>query len=66
MTTTLDIIDSAVKIGLGAIIGGFTSYMLATRTQKHAKETQVSRDAFELIKDLSLKLERVDSLISES
>lgn len=62
MTTTIDIIDTAVKIGLGAIIGGFTSYILAVRSQKHEKETQISKDGRELIKDLSLKLERVDHL----
>ncbi|WP_369915943.1 hypothetical protein AB8810_06975 [Xanthomonas sp. NCPPB 3005] len=38
--TWIEVADTAVKIGLGAIIGGISSYLLATTTHKH----NISRD----------------------
>lgn len=66
MTTTLDIIDTAVKIGLGATIGGLTSYVLAVRSQNHEKHARDILDKREFIKELSLKLEKVDHLNGET
>ena len=66
MTTILDIVDTAVKIGLGALIGGISSYVLAIRTQNYEKETRANDERKQLVKDLSLKLEKIDHLNSES
>ena len=63
MTTILDIVDTAVKIGLGALIGGISSYVLAIRTQNYEKETRANDERKELVKDLSLKLEKIDHFL---
>lgn len=65
MTTIIDIVDTAVKIGLGAMIGGISSYVLAVRAQNHEKETRESNERKALVKELSLKLEKIDHLNGE-
>ena len=43
-TTVLEIVDSAVKIGLGALITATASYLTLRRTQRH-ETTKVLREA---------------------
>lgn len=65
MTTILDVIDTAVKIGLGATIGGITSYVMVLRSQKHERDTSEIIENKALVKELSLKLEKLDHLNGE-
>jgi len=65
MTTTLDIIDTAVKIGLGALISGITTYLVTGRNIRQEKtkaEADYSRD---ILKELSLAMEQSTSLLNE-
>jgi len=57
-TTILDILDTAVKIGLGATIGGFTSYFLASKNHKLANEKDEKLDKRELIKSIAVNFEK--------
>lgn len=42
MTTLLDILDTAVKIGLGTFISAISGYAVLRKTQKHEKELKKS------------------------
>lgn len=66
MTTLLDIIDTAVKIGLGAAIAGVTSYYLAKHNQENERNKTAIQDKKNLSKELALKLELAKSKIDES
>ncbi|WP_223538082.1 hypothetical protein [Pseudomonas sp. GL-B-16] len=41
MITTLEIIDTAVKVGLGAIISGITVYYSASKTNEHERRSEL-------------------------
>ena len=51
MTTTLDIIDTAVKIGLGAAISGITAYFIGKAKQRHGLKKDMLFDKNELLKE---------------
>jgi hypothetical protein len=56
--TWLEIVDSAVKIGLGALIAGVSSWALARNQYVHElRKSKVTRE-FELLKDIAEKVER--------
>lgn len=56
--TWLEIMDSAVKIGLGALIAGASAWMLARGQYSHdLRKSKVTRE-FELLKDIAEKVER--------
>ena len=56
--TWLEIIDSAVKIGLGALIAGASAWALARGQYSHdLRKSKVARE-FELLKDIAEKVER--------
>lgn len=56
--TWLEIIDSAVKIGLGALIAGASAWFLARGQYSHdLRKGKVERE-FELLKEISEKVER--------
>ncbi len=42
MITTLEIIDTAVKVGLGAIISGITVYYSASKTNEHERRSELT------------------------
>lgn len=56
--TWVEVVDSAVKIGLGALIAGVSAFLLARSQFGHElRKTKVSRE-FELLKDIAEKVER--------
>ncbi|UTW48864.1 hypothetical protein [Bacterioplanoides sp. SCSIO 12839] len=66
MTTILDIVDTAVKIGLGASIAGLTSYFLSDRSHKNELEKSAIEDKKNLVKELTIKLENVEACVNEA
>ncbi|MDQ8182584.1 hypothetical protein [Pelagicoccus sp. SDUM812005] len=65
MTTTLDIVDTAVKIGLGATIAGLSAYVIGR--QKHNQEIE-NKDRDEqksLSRELALTVEKIESSLQE-
>ncbi len=65
MTTILDIIDTAVKIGLGASIAGVASFMLAKRNNNHEERKMHKQDRKNITKEIAMKLEKVESITNE-
>jgi len=65
MTTILDIIDTTVKIGLGAAIAGITSYILTIRNQSYESKSNIRNEQRVLTKELSIRLERVESITNK-
>lgn len=57
MTTVLDIIDTAVKIGLGATISGVTTYFVLTRNHKQENKLNFINTKKELLKECLLNIE---------
>jgi hypothetical protein len=56
--TWIEIVDSAVKIGLGALIAGVSAFILARSQFWHElRKSKVSRE-FDLLKDIAEKVER--------
>lgn len=64
MTTTLEIIDTAVKVGLGAIISGITTYFMTRRTHSHEIRKSLINEKKEIIKECVIKLEKSSSLLN--
>lgn len=65
MTTAIDIIDTAVKIGLGALISGLTGYWVMKEKNKHELKKIETLDKKEVLKDIALKVEISSGLLAE-
>ncbi len=66
MTTELEIIDTAVKVGLGAVISGIATYFLTTRTHRHEIRKSLVNEKKELLRESVMKLERSSSLMNHA
>ena len=56
--TYLEVVDSAVKIGLGALIGGITSLVVArAQHRRDLEKSKIARE-FELLKQVAEEVER--------
>lgn len=66
MTTVIEVIDTAVKIGLGALISGITSYCVISRNHNHEFRKATIDDASSLLKEGALKLEKSSSLLNNA
>jgi len=56
--TWLEIVDSAVKIGLGALIAGASGWLLAKTQYSHELHKGKVQREFDLLKDIAEKVER--------
>jgi len=66
MVTMLELLDSAVKIGLGAAISGVATYCVTKRNQTHEIKMNILGYKKELLKDCAYKLDQSVSLMNES
>ncbi|GAB2593779.1 hypothetical protein [Nitrincola alkalisediminis] len=57
MTTALEILDTTVKIGLGALISGLSTYFLATKRFSHEINKSKLDAKNDLVKEAALKCE---------
>ena len=57
--TGIEVIDTAVKIGLGAVITGVASYFIAKSNQKHEVDREHLRRARDTLETVSEELEKV-------
>lgn len=64
MVTQLEIIDTTVKVGLGAIISGVTTYFITKRAQRHEIQRSLISDKKELLRESALKLAKSSSMIN--
>ncbi len=56
-TEILDIVDTAVKIGLGALISGVTTYVVTTKNHKHDMKKITFAEKVNLLQDAVSNLE---------
>ena len=61
----LEIIDTAVKIGLGAFITGFSTYLLAARKFRYELSTNKAEKRIELARDACLEFEKANAAFNE-
>jgi hypothetical protein len=66
MTTELEIVDTAIKVGLGALISGVTTYFVTMRAHAHEIRKTLQSEKKELLKEASIKLEQSGSLLNET
>ena len=57
-TEVLDILDTAVKIGLGASIAGITSYVLVARNHRYEKVKAIHESNNNMLKEIALDFEK--------
>lgn len=65
MTTTLEIIDSAVKIGIGALISGVTAYWASVAKSKNELKKSLQDDRRDLLRQIAIEVGKSDDSISE-
>lgn len=61
----LETIDTAVKIGLGAIISGVFAYLLSLSNYNKEKDKDKREKTIAFLEDIALKLQEADSKIAE-
>lgn len=59
MTTILEIIDTAVKVGLGASISAMASWLLASQNAMNRRTDTKIENMREIIKEFSIKTESI-------
>jgi hypothetical protein len=65
MLTPLDVIDTAVKVGLGAAIAAVATYIVSRQNHDHALLKAAIDEAASLLKEGALKLEKSASALNE-
>ncbi len=66
MTTELDIIDTALKVGLGALISAIATYAATNRNQKFEYKRQLIQDKKELFIEITRKIDKSSALKNEA
>lgn len=66
MTTWLEIVDTAVKVGLGALISGITTYLITRRTHSHETRRSLQAEKTALLKEAMANLDQAGSLLNEA
>ena len=66
MTTELEIIDTAIKVGLGALISGVTTYFVTTRTHSHDIRKLLISEKRDLLRSAATKLESSMSVVNHA
>jgi len=62
----IEVIDTAIKIGLGALITGTATYLLANRNYKYDLKKKSIENNVTLLKELSIKLEHAEAFLNET
>jgi len=59
--TALEIVDTAIKIGLGALVSGFASYLIMRRTQAHETDKDVRAQLTARVEEIIGRVEEFHS-----
>lgn len=65
MITPIDVIDSAVKIGLGAFISGLATYWLAKANHLKTTEKERSQRKRELLEEVAQQIASFDQILAK-
>lgn len=60
------LIDTALKIGLGAFITGASGYLLLISSQNHERKSALRSEHVSILKDLAIKIEQARNLFDEA
>lgn len=60
------LIDTALKIGLGAFITGASGYLLLISSQNHEKKSALRSENVSILKDLAIKIEQARNLFDQA
>lgn len=60
MTTTIEVIDTAVKIGLGALISGITTYWVTNLKHKQDRQKEFSSKERLLLEEVAQQVEAIN------
>lgn len=63
MTTGLDIIDTAVKIGLGALISGLATYFVSAQKHDHELQNDHRKRKMDLLEKIAIGLQKATTNI---
>jgi hypothetical protein len=63
---TYDLIDTTIKIGLGALIAGISAYFLAIRNHNNELRKIFVEEKRSLIKELAFKIEEIESELNKA
>lgn len=66
MTTELDIVDTIVKIGLGAIISGISTYMVSKKSHSHEMEIDFTRYKRNTLIEISNLIDEASNLRNDA
>lgn len=66
MITELEIIDTAVKVGLGAAISGVTTYLVTMRGHRHEIQKDLRKEKTELLKSGVAQFESSGALVNHA
>ena len=61
--TTLEVIDSAIKIGLGALIGGIFAYLLSSQAHKQELHKEILLDHRKTLREVCANFENIHSKV---
>jgi len=64
MITGLEILDTAIKMGLGAAITGIISYFSTNKTRRHEMRMSLASDRKDLLRESAMKFEKSSSIIN--
>lgn len=65
MVTELEIIDTAIKVGLGALISGCTTYFVTARSHTDEMRKSMANNKKEFLKEIAINLEQSSSIANE-
>lgn len=65
MTTIIDVIDTSVKIGLGAIISGVATYWVTTANNKHELKKLNLEISLKLLREIAEQFDQSKALIND-
>ncbi|MBI5766157.1 MAG: hypothetical protein HZA93_00055 [Verrucomicrobia bacterium] len=63
--TRLEVIDSAVKIGLGAMIGGVSALLLAWFNARHQTNSEIRKRRLDLLERVATEFEQTHQVVNE-
>lgn len=62
----VELLDTAIKIGLGALIAGLTTYLLSLSNYNKEKEKDKRQKTISILEEIALKLQAADHKIEKS
>lgn len=66
MITGLEIVDTAIKVSLGALVSGFSTYFVTIRNHSYDIQKMLLSEKKDMLKEAAIKIERGGSLVNNA